>query len=143
MRPGLDASRSAYFPLRDAILCIDCEFITPAANGKCSICGSNRLVPLVELLGLLLEQACGAKAPVSLAELAGALAWNNSTPRSSSHNRNQVENRRFELLRYFETFVKEDHSCSPPSRTKPAPKPVSARNMTVSLLPRPRKRTGS
>jgi hypothetical protein len=143
MRLCLDANRSAYVPLRDAMLCIDCEFLTPAANGKCSICSSNRLVTLVELLELLLEQACGAKAPDRLAELASILAGNNSIRGPNSPNRNPEEPSRFELLRHFDPFVEEDRSCSSSSRTKPALNPVSARNITVSLLRRPRKGMGS
>ena len=143
MRPGPDTNRSAYVPLRDAMLCIDCEFVTPAADGKCSICSSNRLVTLLELLELLVEQACGAEAPDRLTELASIVAGNNSIQLPSSHHRNQEAPPRFELLRYFETFVEEDHSCSSPIRTKPALNPVSARNITVSLPRRPRKGMGS
>jgi hypothetical protein len=74
------------------MLCIDCEFVTPAANGKCSICGSHRLVILSELLELLLEQACGAKAPLRLAQLA-SITGNNSVQHASTHNRQQTSPR--------------------------------------------------
>jgi hypothetical protein len=66
-------TRSPFVPLRDAMLCIDCEFVTPAPNAKCSICGSDRLVVLAELLDLLVGLACGSRAPTRLAELASSL----------------------------------------------------------------------
>src|SRR5215471_16377133 len=71
--PFNDTIRSSFVPLRDAMLCIDCEFVTPAANGRCSICGGHRFVILAELLDLLVQQACGSKAPHRLAELASIL----------------------------------------------------------------------
>lgn len=101
MKLRLDTSRPAIVPLRDAMLCIDCEFVTPAANGTCSICGGHRLVILSELLDLLVEQACGAKAPVRLAELASILVGNDSLQRSSSHNRHREKLSGFERLLYF------------------------------------------
>lgn len=103
MKLSLDTSRQAIVPLRDAMLCIDCEFVTPAANGNCSICNSDRLVILSELLELLVEQACGSKAPVRLAELASILVRNDSLERASSHNRHQKEPCGFERLRYFDS----------------------------------------
>ena len=142
MKLSLDTSRPAIVPLRDAMLCIDCEFVTPAANGKCSICGGHRLVILSELLELLVEQACGAKAPVRLSELASILVGNNSIQHLSSHDRHQEEPSRFELLRYFETFVEEDNSCSSPGQTKATVDPASARNRIFPLLRRPRKEDG-
>jgi hypothetical protein len=102
MKLSLDTSRPAIVPLRDAMLCIDCEFVTPAANGNCSICSGHRLVILSELLELLVEQACGAKAPARLADLASILVGNNSLKRSSSHNRHREEPSGFDRLRYFE-----------------------------------------
>jgi hypothetical protein len=100
MKLGLDTSRPAYVPLRDAMLCIDCEFVSPAANGKCSICGGTRLVILSELLELLVVQAFGAKAPARLADLAGILVSNNSAQRPGDTK--QEEPSRYEPLRYFE-----------------------------------------
>jgi hypothetical protein len=100
MKLGLDTSRPAHVPLRDAMLCIDCEFVSPAANGKCSICGSNRLVILSELLELLVVQAFGGKAPVRLAELANILVGNN--PAQPPGDTRQEERSRFEPKRYFE-----------------------------------------
>jgi hypothetical protein len=92
MKFGLDTSRPAYVPLRDAMLCVDCEFVSPAANGKCSICGSNRLVVLSELLEFLAIQAYGAKTPIRLAELFSMLA--------ASASVSQQKPDRAELWRY-------------------------------------------
>jgi hypothetical protein len=103
MKLGLDTSRPAYVPLRDAMLCIDCEFVSPAANGKCSICGSNKLVVLSKLLELLVDQAFGTNAPVRLADLAGILACNNSVESVERHGDSRPEEpSRFELWPYFE-----------------------------------------
>jgi hypothetical protein len=74
-----DTSRSYFVPLRDAMLCIDCEFVTPAANSKCSICGGDRFVVLAQLLDLLVELACGSRPPVRLAELASTLVCKRSS----------------------------------------------------------------
>ena len=100
MKLGLDTSRPAYVPLRDAMLCIDCQFVSPAANGKCSICGSTRLVILSELLELLLVQAFGEKSPAHLADLASLLVGNNSAQRAGDTK--QEEPSRFEPRSYFE-----------------------------------------
>lgn len=100
MKLGLDTSRPAYVPLRDAMLCLDCQFVSPAANGKCSICASNRIVILSELLELLVVQAFGGKAPVHLAELASLLVGNNSVQHTGDTK--QEEPCRFEPGRYFE-----------------------------------------
>jgi len=120
------------------MLCIECEFVTPAASGKCSICGGNKLLMLSTLLELLVEQACGANAPVRLAELAIILAGNDSIQHPSPPQRHQEEPSPFALAQSFEAFVEENRSCSSPSQTKPALDPVSSRNKTVSL-PRRRK----
>lgn len=53
-----ETSRSALIPLRDAMLCMDCEFITPATDNACSLCGGHALLRLMELLGMLMEEAC-------------------------------------------------------------------------------------
>ena len=72
-----DTTRLPFVPLRDAMLCIDCEFVTPAPNAKCSICGGDRLVILAQLLDLLVGLACGSGAPTRLAELASHLVCRN------------------------------------------------------------------
>jgi hypothetical protein len=100
MKLGLDTSRPAYVPLRDAMLCIDCQFVSPAANSKCSICGGTKLVILSELLELLLVQAFGEKAPAQLVELASLLVSNNSAQRAGDTK--QKEPSRFEPRQYFE-----------------------------------------
>jgi hypothetical protein len=74
MRVLLDVtSRSPFVALRDAMLCIDCEFVTPAGNSSCSICAGHRLVVLTDLLGVLVERACGSSTPARLVELANQL----------------------------------------------------------------------
>ena len=100
MKLGLDTSRPAYVPLRDAMLCIDCQFVSPAANGKCSICSRNRLVILSELLELRVEQAFGETAPVRLVDLAAILVGNTSAQRTGDIK--QEEQSRFEPWRFFE-----------------------------------------
>lgn len=62
-----------FVPLRDAMLCLECEFITPGGDDKCSICGKNTLVNLAELLDVLIGNACDATRPVPVAELARRL----------------------------------------------------------------------
>jgi RNA polymerase subunit RPABC4/transcription elongation factor Spt4 len=66
-------SRSAFLPLRDAMLCIDCEFITPATSDKCSVCGSLAVINLRELLGALIEEASRVPDGAGLAELSTSL----------------------------------------------------------------------
>jgi len=100
MKLGLDTSRPAYVPLRDAMLCLDCQFVSPAADGKCSICGSNGIVILSELLELLVVQAFGGKAPVHLADLANILVGNNSA--QPSGDTREKESSRLERRRCFE-----------------------------------------
>lgn len=63
------ASRSNFVPLRDATLCLECEFITPGENDRCSICGSDKLVRLAELLDVLIGKACDAKQPIPITDL--------------------------------------------------------------------------
>jgi hypothetical protein len=140
MKLGLDTSRPAIVPLRDAMLCTECEFVTPASSGKCSICGGNKLVMLSALLELLVKQACGANAPVRLVELACMIAANKSIQHPDSPQRHQEEPSPFELSQSFEAFVEENHSCSSPSQTTPALDSVSPRNITVSLPRRSRKK---
>jgi hypothetical protein len=81
-----DTSRSPFVALRDAMLCIDCEFVTPGGSGRCSICDGHRLVVLADLLGLLVEQACGSKSPTRLAELASVLACKDAGQASRTQN---------------------------------------------------------
>jgi hypothetical protein len=45
------AHRSSYLPLRDAVLCTDCEFISADAGNACAVCGSRNLLKLCELIG--------------------------------------------------------------------------------------------
>lgn len=50
-----ERSRSAFIPLRDAVLCLDCQFITPPGSSRCSVCGGHALAGLAQILGALLE----------------------------------------------------------------------------------------
>ena len=43
-------SEPAFLPLRDAVLCRDCEFISGDAGDMCSVCGSRSLVRVSELM---------------------------------------------------------------------------------------------
>lgn len=70
MKVTLKTPHSMFIPLRDAMLCVECEFITPAGNDKCSICGEKKLVSLAELLDVLIGKACDATPPIAIAELA-------------------------------------------------------------------------
>jgi len=142
MKLGLDTSRPAFVPLRDAMLCIECQFVTPASSGKCSICGGNQLVMLSELLELLVQHACGARAQIRLAELASVLVRSDSIPGLSSPDKPQEQEEPSCPEPYFDAFVEEDRSCSPPSQSKPAADPASSRNIPVSFPPRPRKKDG-
>ncbi|HEX7285539.1 MAG TPA: hypothetical protein VF532_05120 [Candidatus Angelobacter sp.] len=45
------AHRSSYLPLRDAVLCTDCEFISADAGDSCAVCGSRNLLKLCDLIG--------------------------------------------------------------------------------------------
>ncbi len=45
------ANRSCYLPLRDAVLCTDCEFISADAGSVCSVCGSRSLLKVCDLIG--------------------------------------------------------------------------------------------
>jgi hypothetical protein len=44
------ANKSSFLPLRDAVLCKDCEFISADSGDACSVCGSRSLLQLSELL---------------------------------------------------------------------------------------------
>jgi hypothetical protein len=51
-----ERSRSAFIPLRDAVLCLDCQFITPPGCNTCSVCGGHALLGVAQILGALLEE---------------------------------------------------------------------------------------
>jgi|SwirhisoilCB2_FD_contig_31_6877064_length_456_multi_9_in_0_out_0_1 hypothetical protein len=42
--------RNSFLPLRDAILCTECEFISANAADTCSVCGSTSLLQLHDLI---------------------------------------------------------------------------------------------
>ena len=70
------AARFNFVPLRDAMLCVECEFITPAGNNQCSICGRDKLISLSELLEVLIAKACDGTPPITLARLARLIPLN-------------------------------------------------------------------
>ena len=41
--------------LRDAVMCVNCEFITASKQGHCGMCGSRSLMNLSRLLGGVIE----------------------------------------------------------------------------------------
>lgn len=43
-------NKSSFLPLRDAVLCKDCEFISADSGDACSVCGSRNLLHLNELI---------------------------------------------------------------------------------------------
>ncbi|HKW75815.1 MAG TPA: hypothetical protein VJN64_09840 [Terriglobales bacterium] len=45
------ANRSCYLPLRDAVLCADCEFISSDRGDTCAVCGGTNLLRVSEVLG--------------------------------------------------------------------------------------------
>lgn len=45
------ANRSSYLPLRDAVLCADCEFISADAGNVCHVCGGRNLLKVCDLIG--------------------------------------------------------------------------------------------
>lgn len=69
---------SAFFPLRDAVLCLECEFIAQPEDDKCLVCGQKTLVRLAELLEALIEKACTTHPPIALADLAKLVPLSNS-----------------------------------------------------------------
>ncbi len=69
---------SSFVPLRDAMVCVACEFITPAGNSKCSVCGQPTLVSLPDLLAVLIEKACNTQVPIPIAELARLVPFSRS-----------------------------------------------------------------
>jgi hypothetical protein len=44
------ASKPSFLPLRDAVLCKDCQFISADSGDVCSVCGSRSLLRLCELV---------------------------------------------------------------------------------------------
>ena len=44
------SNKSSFLPLRDAVLCKDCEFISADSGEACSVCGSRNLLHLNELI---------------------------------------------------------------------------------------------
>jgi hypothetical protein len=44
------ASKPSFLPLRDAVLCKDCQFISADAGAACAVCGSRSLLRLSELV---------------------------------------------------------------------------------------------
>jgi hypothetical protein len=43
-------NKSSFLPLRDAVLCKDCQFISADSGEVCSVCGSRSLLRLCELV---------------------------------------------------------------------------------------------
>jgi hypothetical protein len=43
-------NKSSFIPLRDAVLCKDCQFISADSGEVCSVCGSRSLLRLCELV---------------------------------------------------------------------------------------------
>lgn len=44
-------NRSSYLPLRDAVLCTDCEFISADTGNVCHVCGGRNLLKVCDLIG--------------------------------------------------------------------------------------------
>jgi RNA polymerase subunit RPABC4/transcription elongation factor Spt4 len=62
--------QSAFVALRDARLCTDCEFITPASSDRCSVCGSPSVISLSHLLTGIIGESARAPETSRLAKLA-------------------------------------------------------------------------
>jgi hypothetical protein len=43
--------RTCYLPLRDAVLCADCEFISLDRGDSCAVCGGINLLKVCDVLG--------------------------------------------------------------------------------------------
>lgn len=52
------ANRLSYLPLRDAVLCTECEFISADSGKTCSVCGGRSLLRVCDLLGQQGGSAC-------------------------------------------------------------------------------------
>jgi hypothetical protein len=50
-------SKPSFLPLRDAVLCKDCEFISADEGDVCSVCGSRSLLRVCELVKNSAESA--------------------------------------------------------------------------------------
>jgi hypothetical protein len=50
-------NKTSFLPLRDAVLCRDCEFISADSGEVCSVCGSRSLFHLAELVRSSAESA--------------------------------------------------------------------------------------
>jgi hypothetical protein len=59
------ANRSCYLPLRDAVLCADCEFISSDHGEACGVCGGTNLLKVADVLG----QAVAPRSQNAQAEL--------------------------------------------------------------------------
>jgi hypothetical protein len=70
-----EGTRLPFIPLRDAMLCVDCEFLIPAANETCSVCGGRTLMDLAELLAVLVDKAACAPGKRGLAALSRSVLW--------------------------------------------------------------------
>jgi hypothetical protein len=42
--------RNSFLPLRDAVLCTECEFISANSTDTCSVCGSTSLLQLNDVI---------------------------------------------------------------------------------------------
>jgi hypothetical protein len=50
-------NKTSFLPLRDAVLCRDCEFISGDSGEVCSVCGSRSLFRVTELVRSSAESA--------------------------------------------------------------------------------------
>lgn len=58
MKTDLTAlSNLAFVPLRDAVLCLDCSFVSSSGEGTCCVCHSRTLLSLAEIVAQQLEKA--------------------------------------------------------------------------------------
>lgn len=44
------ASKPSFLPLRDAVLCDECEFVSADSGEVCQVCGSHSLVRLSDVI---------------------------------------------------------------------------------------------
>ena len=54
-------NKTSFLPLRDAVLCRDCEFISADSGEVCSVCGSRSLFRLSELVSSAESAAISAR----------------------------------------------------------------------------------
>lgn len=51
MKRNLTAlNNQAFVPLRDAVLCLDCWFVSSSSEGTCCVCHSTTLLSLAEIV---------------------------------------------------------------------------------------------